>query len=126
MLGACNKIAIFLFAIALVVNSYKLEEVKAAKISVPRWISLCDKGHKYLFSHDGLDWVSAGEMCELLGGYLVRIENRHENNCLLAYAQYAGQLYYWTSGNDVEIEGVYVMEDGTEMDWISNLFEMDG
>merc|ERR1719315_517953 len=127
MLVACNKIAIFLFAIVLVVNSYKLEKAKALKISVPHWVSLCDKGHKYLFSEDALDWNSAKEMCELLGGYLARIENRHENNCLLVHAQNnALHQWWWHSGNDVQTEGYYVLDEGTEMQWVSNFCYMDG
>jgi len=86
----------------------------------PNWVQLCDEGHQYLFSEELLDWNNAKEMCELLGGYLVRIENRHENNCILVHAQNTGQhSWWWTSGNDVDIEGYFVMEDGKEMNWIS-------
>ena len=35
-------------------------------------------------------------------------------------------LNFLFKGNDVAIEGVYVMEDGTEMDWVSNLCFMNG
>merc|ERR1711874_139162 len=126
MLVACNKIAIFLFAIVLVANSYKLEKAKPSKISFPHWVSLCDKGHSYLFSEDTLDWNSARQMCQLLGGYIARIENRHENNCLLVHAQSNGLHQWWMhSGNDIKIKGYYVMEDETEMTWVSNLCRID-
>ena len=73
-----------LFASILAVNSIKLTGSSKNKSHTPHWEPLCDKGHQYLFSEEPVDWNSATEMCQLLGGYLVRIENRHENNCLLA------------------------------------------
>ena len=97
VLGAFNNIVIFLFANALAVNSSKLEN--ESKISVPQWVSLGNEGHKYLFSDEAVDWNSAREMCQLLGGYLVQIQSRHENNCLLAYGQNnLSPVVWWTSG----------------------------
>ena len=29
-------------------------------------------------------------------------------------------------GNDVDIEGIYKMDDGSEMQWVSNLCHMNG
>ena len=68
---------------------------KIGKIFIP-----CAKGHKYLFSEETADWNEAKEMCQILGGYLVKIENRHENNCLLVYAMNNGLEDEWwrTSG----------------------------
>ena len=82
------------------VNGFKVEMVKTIEKSVPHWESLCDKGHQYLFSDDALNWNDANEMCKLLGGYLVKIESRHENNCLLVYAMNNGLQNEWwrTSG----------------------------
>merc|ERR1712037_131199 len=116
-----------LFSSVLAENSIKLTSFSENKSHTPHWEPLCDKGHQYLFSEETVDWSSALEMCQLLGGYLVRIENQHENNCLLVHAMKNGlHAWWWTSVNDVEIEGYYVFEDGTEVDWKSNWIEMTG
>ena len=90
-----------------IVTSFKLDQRKdiESHTSDDTWVSLCDKGHKYLFSEDFsgepdlADWGYAKLKCGYLGGYLVRIENRHENNCILVYAQKQGlHHYWWTSG----------------------------
>ena len=90
-----------LFASILAVSSNKLTASSKNKSHTPHWEPLCDKGHQYLFSDipQPTDWNSAREMCQLLGGYLVRIENRHENNCLLVHAM-KNELHawWWTSG----------------------------
>merc|ERR1739838_685667 len=119
-----NLIALsLLLGMVLTVSSFKLEERK----STASWVSLCDEGHSYLFSEETADWAESSVMCEELGGYLVRIENRHENNCILVHAQKQGlHHYWWTSGNDRETEGYYVFQDGTEMDWVSFWINNEG
>ena len=88
----------FLFATTLAESSTKLTGFSKNKPHTPHWEALCDKGHQYLFSEETVDWNSAREMCQLLGGYLVRIENRHENNCLLVHAMKNGlHTWWWTS-----------------------------
>ena len=92
----------------IVVSSFKLDEGKDTQSLTPggTWVPLCDEGHKYLFSEDLVnggpdlaDWTNAEVKCGYLGGYLVRIENRHENNCILVHAQSQGlHHYWWTSG----------------------------
>ena len=97
----------FLFGMGIGVTSFKLDERKdiESHSSDDTWVSLCDKGHRYLFSEDLngepdlADWAYAKLKCGYLGGYLVRIENRHENNCILVHAQNQGlNHYWWTSG----------------------------
>merc|ERR1719350_819877 len=114
------RIVICIFASVLIVNSFKLPElVKETKSQVPNWVSLC--GHQYFFSEDKISWNSARETCHLLGGYLVKIDNRHENNCLLDYAMPQGLFnWWWTSGNDIHTEGVWEFEDSVEMDFIQD------
>ena len=92
---------LILFASILGVSSIELTESSKNKSHTPHWEPLCDEGHQYLFSDipQPLDWNSAREMCQLLGGYLVRIENRQENNCLLVHAMKNElQSWWWTSG----------------------------
>merc|ERR1712110_182263 len=97
--------AFIMFAVTPIVSSFKLTESNENKPATPHWEPLCDnlspndKQHEYLFSDESIDWESSREMCELLGGYLVRIDNRHENNCLLNYTQNNElHTYWWTSG----------------------------
>ena len=105
MIATFCKISFF-FGVVLTVQSFKLEERKATESIDPSgtWVPLCDKGHSYLFSDAddefGLsDWTNAKWKCASLGGYLVKIENRHENNCILVQAQKQGlHHYWWTSG----------------------------
>ena len=97
MATLCKTITIFVKIFLGIICLVKV----GAKPSAPQWKQLCDKGHQYLFSEETADWNNAREMCELFGGYLVRIENRHENNCILYHALTNGlhQGYWWTSGN---------------------------
>ena len=92
-----------------IVNSLELTKSNEKKPLTPHWEPLCDKlspndkqpnkQHQYLFSDETIDWNSAREMCELLAGYLVRIDNRHENNCILNYTQNNEMhAWWWTSG----------------------------
>ena len=104
MIINCSRRYIVLFLTILLgvgVNCFKLKELEVtSKTSTPDWEQLCRKGHQYFFSEDALDWNEAKAMCELLGGYLVRIEDIHENNCILKYALNNGYQnnYWWTSG----------------------------
>ena len=101
--------AFIMFAATPIVSSFKLTKSNENKPATPHWEPLCDnlssdgtKQHQYLFSDESIDWESAREMCELLAGYLVRIDNRHENNCLLNYTMNNGMhAWWWTSGTEV-------------------------
>ena len=106
MINNCSRSYIVLFLTIVLgagVNCLKLKELEVtSKTSTPHWEQLCrkDLDHKYLFSEEAVDWNNARAMCELLGGYLVRIEDIHENNCLLKYALNNGyENRWWTSGN---------------------------
>ena len=104
MINNCSRSYIVLFLTIVLgtgVNCLKLKELEVtSKTSTPHWEQLCHKDHQYLFSEDALDWNEARAMCELYGGYLVRIEDIHENNCLLKYALNNGyENRWWTSGN---------------------------
>ena len=99
----------------IAVSSFKLDEGKNTQSLTPggTWVPLCDEGHRYLFSEDLVnggpdlaDWTNAEVKCGYLGGYLVRIENRHENNCILVHAQNQGlHHYWWTSG----LKNIYII-----------------
>ena len=66
-------------------------------------------GHKYLFSEITHNWEDARGECELYGGWLVRIFDLEEYNCIMRHAvkEEAG-IWYWTDGNDVANTGVWV------------------
>ena len=59
--------------------------------AVPSWVQLCDLKTQYLFVNDDVrTWAEAEAECDLYGGYLTRITNRHEHNCILKYATDSG------------------------------------
>ena len=107
------KVTVTVFLLISLTISVELSNVKVSStklLSSPDWIQLCDEGHQYLFSDNSANWYEAEEMCQSFGGYLVRIENRHENNCILkhAYNAYNGQLgFWWTSGIHFCIYQIY-------------------
>ena len=93
-----DKLTVFLCLSVFQVNSLNAD-INDPKNYLPHWEPLCEKGHEYLFSEESTGWDSAREMCQLLGGYLARIENRHENNCILGYTMTNGlHDYWWHSG----------------------------
>merc|ERR1712241_523714 len=116
------SLTVFLLISLVAVKSFKLtDDMKVnTKSLTPHWVQLCDQGHQYLFSEDEKNWTDAGVTCQLFGGYLVKIENRHENNCILYHAQSNPPEYgwWWTSGHK-RTEGYFIFEDGTEMEWLS-------
>merc|ERR1719348_751845 len=77
----------------------------------PSWVELeCQPGSKYLFSDDLLIWEEARARCGLYNGWLVDIQDVHEQNCLMEYALTTdgiGDIAYWTDANDFEITGVW-------------------
>ena len=97
------KFPVFLLISLVAVKSFELtDDMKVNTRSLtPQWVQLCEQGHQYLFSEDIENWSDAGAACQLFGGYLVKIENRHENNCILYHAQSNSPEYvwWWTSGN---------------------------
>ena len=96
-----NLIALsFLLGMVITVSSFKLEERK----STASWISLCNEGHSYLFSEETANWAESSVICEELGGYLVRIEKRRENNCILVHAQKQGLHHYWWTSGTVNLQ----------------------
>ena len=100
------KISFFL-GMVVAVNSFKLDEKKNSEVLASSWVPLCDEGHSYLFSEETANWEESSVMCEELGGYLVRIENRHENNCILVHAQNQGLHHYWWTSGLIKIYIIY-------------------
>merc|ERR1739844_227442 len=93
--------------------------------TLPKWENLnCEEGHKYLFSDVTHTWHDARDECELYGGWLVSINDRHEQNCLLEYAQSAVHHgYFWHDANDANVEGKFVHAyDNSELTWINHLW----
>ena len=87
--------------------------VRPAAVAEQNWVELCaDKLpwwftlHEYHFSDTELNWVEARAECEMYGdgSYLVAIENRLENNCLLEHAMEIGEHgWWWHSGEEHSI-----------------------
>merc|ERR1712080_497750 len=77
------------------------------KAVTPHWENIC--GTSLLFSEEAKTWDDAIGFCELLGGNLVDIRSMEMNYCILRHAHDKAlpQAAYWTSGNDIDDEGVY-------------------
>ena len=70
-------------------------------------MSLC--GQHYLFSDTARDWYEARELCTLYGGYMARVESRHENNCLVRHAMQEGlHSSWWHSGKYDQLIKIYL------------------
>ena len=101
--------------------AYIVSTCKGTNSSFPSWIDLeCQEGHKYIFSDTVLTWNDAISECGLYGGWLVAINSLAENNCLVKHGASLGGVdwWYWTDGNDVETNGVYVHYNYGDMEWI--------
>ncbi|XP_053399913.1 perlucin-like protein [Mercenaria mercenaria] len=61
----------------------------------------------YLFSNDEEYWTGAFEMCRIVGGHLVEINDDTENKFIAAQASSTGRQY-WLSLTDVVEEGNWV------------------
>ena len=78
---------------------------------------VCDKywilhaGHCYFECATELKWIDAQSYCRNVGGYLVSIETETENNFLADTFPSGG---YWLGGNDIEQNGVFVWDSGSD------------
>ncbi|XP_060067997.1 perlucin-like protein [Ylistrum balloti] len=66
----------------------------------------------YYLSHGVATWVEAGEICNMLGGFLAMIETAEELTFLKSelvhlHQHDASTKQYWIDGNDLEIENVW-------------------
>ena len=64
------------------------------------------------------DWASAGDFCESWGYHLIDIESAAEN--ALVVGALDPSLSFWQSGNDLAVEGDFVLSDGSAVgftDW---------
>jgi len=95
-----------------------------SKLETPQWVDLeCQAGHKYLFVTDEVrNWVEARDYCALFGGWLVDIQDVHEQNCLTRHAYNTGltDYSYWTDASDLE-DGVWMhTATNSEVTWFGN------
>merc|ERR1711915_209668 len=97
-----------------------------SKFEEPQWEDLeCQPGHKYLFVADWEErrnWEDARSQCASLGGWLVDIQDIHEQNCLTRHAYKTDGLtdIYWTDASDQDEgnEGVWMhTSTNTEVTW---------
>jgi hypothetical protein len=84
-------------------------------------------GHFYKFYHTLLSWKEAKARCEALGGHLVIIDNREENDFIRKLVARdtpgEGDFNTWIGASDEQGEGKYVWIDGSPMtyaDWMPN------
>ena len=70
-------------------------------------------GRFYKVYTEQLSWHAAEERCRLLGGHLVVVENRDENQFLNFLARNAGLGGVWLGATDQRVEGKWIWVDGT-------------
>ncbi|XP_034323728.2 perlucin isoform X1 [Magallana gigas] len=69
-----------------------------------------NKNSCYHVSRDTASWVEATRMCELHGGYLVRVESAEEQSFVQNLIQGLHARQYWLGGSDWTTEGAWVWE----------------
>ena len=78
--------------------------------AVPDWHydTRCGDQKKYFFSNETKKWEDAHGWCLKLDGYLLELDDREEQNCLLKYAKKKFNTtesihdgWYWHSGKDM-------------------------
>lgn len=96
MVAPFRNSALHLLSLLVSLSSCWSQPEKESLSLAPSWVSLCGQGHAYLFSTDSSTWANSMETCQLLGGYLARIDTLGENYCLLREPVDAGLLYQLT------------------------------
>ena len=64
-------------------------------------------GHQYQIFDEPLTWHAAKERCEAMGGHLVTITTKEENDFIKDEVLKGGSLYYWLGATDEENEGTW-------------------
>merc|ERR1719228_245675 len=104
-----------------IVHAYShldLNDKHAVLYKEPTWMEVCNGS--YYFSNETATWDEAGEYCKLFGdgSHLLQRDNKQENNCLLRVANKHNLLeQYWHSANDIQVEGILVQWDSSEVLW---------
>ena len=89
-------------------------------------LSSCPKGFElvgfgcYSFSQERTGWIEAKKMCELKESRLVVIETEKERDDILEHVistqgQKRSRFEFWTAGNDIERENVWVWSGNLEL-----------
>ncbi|XP_034150790.1 CD209 antigen-like protein E [Esox lucius] len=87
-------------------KSTKLTEVKGCRSCAEGWVS---RGGKcYFFSTDQMNWTQSRDHCVSMGGHLVIINSREEQNSLHSSIKYRT---HWIGLNDLETEGRWLWVD---------------
>lgn len=71
--------------------------------------------HVYQLFDEAIDWHAAKEKCESLGGHLVTITSKEENDFIVEQISKGSSLYYWLGATDEEVEGTWKWV--TEEEW---------
>jgi len=62
-------------------------------------------GHTYAIFDKSLTWQEAKEYCESLGGHLVTITSKEEQNFIENLLDNGSKWFYWLGGTDEKVEG---------------------
>jgi hypothetical protein len=72
-------------------------------------------GSVYMFSLDALPWQDARAFCFSYGYQMLAIDDQAENFWSDGISDSYSQEKWWTGGNDIASEGVWVWDDGDEL-----------
>ncbi len=79
-------------------------------------------GHTYKVFDVSLNWTDAKVACEKMGGHLVTITSREENDFVAGLLQSFKKFFYWTGGTDSFKEGCWEWITGEKFNysyWLS-------
>lgn len=71
-------------------------------------------GHRYQLFDEPLTWRQARDKCNKMGGHLVTITSKLENDFIKKEVLKGDSLYYWLGGTDEEQEGKWKWVTGEE------------
>ncbi|XP_038071807.1 perlucin-like protein [Patiria miniata] len=72
----------------------------------PGWIEHCSSCYKFTDNHT--DWENANTYCQGLGGMLLVIESKEENEFIAKEMRNSGMNKAWLGCNDISKEGTWV------------------
>lgn len=82
------------------------------------WITF--RGSSYCFMENVMMWYEASSACSELGGHLVTISSRSENNFIKRSTRHVSGITSWIGFNDLESEGDWTWEDTKETSAYTN------
>ena len=75
--------------------------------------------HYYQFFEEQLTWKEAKQKCEELGGHLLTITSKEEQDFILSSSKHNANIKYWLGATDEETEGDWKWITGESFDYVN-------